>query len=305
MRFIGLMFMCVAAWGDISYPDFQMSMVRAVGEGRVKKYMSANKKIVKLFKDIYEKNEDSSECREGRIPKIIHQIWLGKEEMPKAYQEWMKTWAFLNGWEYRLWMDEDVQKLTLHNQDLYDRSQNYGEKSDILRLELLHRYGGLYVDLDYECLRPEIFEELNACYDLYMGFEPLEHGFLRKENSFKLCNALMASIPGHPLMKHLMVNLKANYLAYSPFAGPVGTTGPSYLTRIVIGYEQSGVDRYRNIYLPCTFFYPFSEPDLNTKKSNPFSIRPETAGIHYWGGSWREVPTLNQEGSSSYGGSND
>jgi hypothetical protein len=87
------------------------------------------------------------------------------------------------------------------------------------------------------------------------------------------------------LIKHLVTNLKANYFAYAPFKGPVETTGPAYLTRVVIGYEQSLVDMYRNIYLPCTFFYPFSHPEV--KKNHLFTVWEETAGIHYWGGSWR------------------
>jgi inositol phosphorylceramide mannosyltransferase catalytic subunit len=277
---------------EVCYPDFQESMIRRIHpliseEKRMQQYMSANKRFVELFKDIYEKNIALSKSlpKEQRIPKIIHQIWLGKDRIPKQYCEWMKSWACLKGWEYKLWTDEDVELLTLHNRDLYDRSRNYGEKADILRLELLQQFGGLYVDLDYECLRPEIFEEFHCSYDLYMGFEPMDHGFTKKNNLFKLCNALMASIPNHPLIKHLIVNMKANYLAYTPFCGPVEKTGPSYLTRIVVGYEQSSVDKYRNIYLPCTFFYPLTESELRRKDG--CCLPAETAGLHYWGGSWR------------------
>jgi mannosyltransferase OCH1-like enzyme len=34
----------------------------------------------------------------------------------------------------------------------FDRATNVGMKSDVLRYEILWRYGGVYVDVDYECL---------------------------------------------------------------------------------------------------------------------------------------------------------
>ncbi len=284
--------------GQIFYPNFDASMLRQEGvEGdriqRKKKYENMDQELVEAFKKNYEKNILlQNEGLAPRIPRIIHQIWLGGE-VPEKYHKWMAGWASLKGWEYKLWTDKDVKSLALHNRDLYELSTNKGEQSDILRLELLSQYGGVYVDVDYECINADIFEELHNQYDFYIGFEPIEHGVITTRYMFKMCNALIASIPHHPLIKHLIVNMKANYLAYRPFSGALERSGPSYLTRIICEYLLQSPDRYRNMYLPCTFFYPFTEKDLMGSKA--LECLPETAGIHYWSGSWRTWDWKNKE----------
>ena len=35
-----------------------------------------------------------------------------------------------------------------------DPARNLAERADVLRYEILRRHGGVYVDVDVECLRP-------------------------------------------------------------------------------------------------------------------------------------------------------
>ena len=308
--FVSILFLPQNISASIIYPDFEVAMLREMtcfnrNSKAVKKrqeiYNSADYECLNLFKEIYSRNilAAQRDCNNGkyRIPRIVHQIWLGSP-VPEKYFKWMETWLGYHGWEYKLWTDEEVKGLKLQNRSLYEASKNYGEKSDILRLEILYQYGGVYADVDYECLNHQVLDELHQSFDFYIGFEPLEHGFVKRFNMFKVCNAILASRPYHPLIKDLMVNLKANYYAYRRCCGPVERTGPSYLTRIICEYEMCHTHNDRNIYLPCTFFYPFSEADLNFFQANPEIEVPlfsETVGIHYWSGSW--LP--QRQGSSS------
>jgi len=256
-------------------------------QGMEEEYKKLNQPLIALFRDNYEKNiATESEQSNLRIPRIIHQIWLGGE-VPQKYFEWMRVWASLEGWDYKLWRDEDAAALCMRNRDLYDASLNKGEMADILRLEILNSFGGVYVDVDFECTKPEILEELHKQYDFYIGFEPLQHGIIKKKNMMKMCNAIIGSIPKHPLVKHLIENMKANLLAYKKSSGPLQTTGPGYITRIVCEYLEYHPDRYRNMYLPCTFFYPLAEKGVNDNRGLPEFA--ETAAIHYWDGSWKEL----------------
>lgn len=267
-------------------------------EDFVQIYDSLDSRYVNLFEENYyrqiEKARSEPRKKDVRIPKIVHQIWLGGE-VPEVCKPWMETWQTLDGWEYKLWTDEDLKTFKLYNQDLYNSIANLAEKSDILRMEILFRYGGVYVDADLACTRPEWFEELHRDYDFYIGIEPLTHGAIYKYHMFKFCNAIMASLPGHQLLEAMMVNVTANYLAYLHL-GVVERTGPSYISRIICEYELQGAHKQRNLYLPCSFFYPFSINQtsyyLAETAKKPF-LFPETAGIHYWIGSWRD-------GSCSY-----
>lgn len=49
-------------------------------------------------------------------------------------------------------MKKDVKLLILKNQIAYSSAKNWGMKSDILRYEILQKFGGVYIDTDYECL---------------------------------------------------------------------------------------------------------------------------------------------------------
>lgn len=83
------------------------------------------------------------------IPKIIHQIWLGPHSPPI---DWLNTWK--NGfcakynWVYKLWRESDVEELNIVNHTEYKYADNYQQKSDIVRYEVLYRFGGIYLDCD-------------------------------------------------------------------------------------------------------------------------------------------------------------
>src|SRR6266436_7942477 len=110
-----------------------------------------------FFKRIYEELNLSaiSADAELKIPKIIHQIWLGSE-LPEEFIALQQSWIEYHlgrDWLYKLWTDEDVANMELYNKAFYDATDNYGIKSDILRWEILYNFGGVYIDMDFECLR--------------------------------------------------------------------------------------------------------------------------------------------------------
>ena len=80
-----------------------------------------------------------------KIPKIIHQIWIGPKKLP---YKWINSFRkdFMNkypGWKYYLWRDRDVKNFNLQNRLQYNSEKTYHGKSDILRYEILYNYGGI------------------------------------------------------------------------------------------------------------------------------------------------------------------
>jgi predicted SAM-dependent methyltransferase len=101
-----------------------------------------------------------------RIPKIIHQIWIGPHERPSAL---METWLQQHSdWQYMLWMNElwmneidssfvgerAFKPRTWINQAQIDAMPEWNGKADIMRYEILKTYGGIVIDADSECVRP-------------------------------------------------------------------------------------------------------------------------------------------------------
>ena len=206
------------------------------------------------------------------IPKIIHQIWLGGE-LPNKYIPLQQTWLKQHpGWEYKLWTDKEVEEFGLENKILYDATKNFGEKSDIVRYEVLNKFGGLYVDCDFECLQP--FDILHYYCDFYAG---LGYG----TNPIVLCG-LFGCTPHHPILKACIKTMKREQNAKENFVEILNRTSVFHFTKcFMANYTE------KSVAFPVTFFYPLPdfERDTNAKNILKF-IKPESFAIHYWHLSW-------------------
>ena len=292
--------------------DFEESMGKSGSDWSSIMEHKGNKERVALLKSVYDSKKPSnlSFCSQPKIPKIIHQIWLGPKTLPHYFWEYKKTWEQQHpDWEYRLWQDKDVENLDFELKDLFLRSSNYGEKADILRAELLDRFGGLYVDVDIECKKS--FDELHEKYDFFAGLEPPHQGdFTQSAPHIVISNALIGASPHHPIIQDWKVRIRAGWdeleMRYPDSAKRV-------LLRAFYPFGEAVVSNISdptrcNIVFPPTYFYPLTFTVVSKgrlkkmsfykrqiqnvlscfgKEKAPFvEIRPETMAVHYWGNSW-------------------
>jgi len=243
--------------------------------------------LYKLFKTLYEKHNLSkvTPSEKPKIPKIIHVVWInGKIEdcsVPQELKKYIVTWVAKNpDWKFKLWTDADVAKITLDNQDLYDDAINFGVKSDILKYEIVYRYGGVYVDTDFECLQPlDIFHH---CYDFYVGIQPLDTQYLQ------LGAALFAAKPGHPLLKHVIETMKHSYETHE---GAPAKTGPIHFTRAF--FDIAGKLDTIDVAFPASYFYPLGGYEKEIDRE-----RWENLGafaVHWWGMTWMPLKYRRNE----------
>ncbi len=232
-------------------------------------------KLYDFFKESYENNNFSviPESTQLIIPKTIHQIWLGKSKIPEAFREFQQTWIAYhmgNGWNYKLWTDEDVEQMLLYNQEFYDSTDNYGVKSDILRWELLYNFGGVYIDMDYECLAA--LDDFHYAYDFYTAVQPLDTQFVQ------LGAALVGARPYHPILKHCIETIKDDW----HHKGAPTKTGPVHFTKSF--YACAGLSNNKDIAFPAFYFYPLY--CLATKYNKSEWISDGAFAVHWWAKSW-------------------
>ena len=102
------------------------------------------------------------------IPKIIHYVWLGGS-MPGYIQKNIESWKrFCPDYEIIKWDDKnyDVTK----NKYMYEAYQKgaWSFVSDYIRLDVISKYGGIYLDTDIELVKnidDLLYQECFGCSD--------------------------------------------------------------------------------------------------------------------------------------------
>jgi len=167
------------------------------------------------------------------IPRILHRVWVGPDPLPEDFARNGETWRRHHPeWEMRLWTEDELPG-DLVRPEAYERLRKPTERSDIIRLEILFRFGGVYVDTDFECLRP---------------IDPLIEGvdfFTCDLKPGRVNNAVIGSVRGHPLLERALRELRPR----TEYGYDKHGTGPFFLEALV--RDQPGVTIH-----PPHFFYP-------------------------------------------------
>ena len=258
--------------------DFDACIDKDSGPYKNKFNWGQNREHLQMFRELFNKNHPCKviQSEQAKIPKIIHQIWVGPKPLPDLLKRFMKSWQKMHpDWKYYLWTDKEVNQLAdFDNKDLYLETRDYREKSDILRMWLLHTFGGVYADCDFECLMP--FDFLHHSYDFYIGMPFSTHNEM-------VVNGIVGCAPGHPIMRTAMDNVIKKQLRDWRDRSGVFYFSNQFCKSVK---DAPGV----NIAFPPTFFYPIASNVKKNESLYPY-IKPETMAIHYWANSlgtdWR------------------
>jgi len=159
------------------------------------------------------------------IPKIIHQLWIGSKPAPITL---MNTWKDKHpDFEYIFWNEEEIKKreFKFKCQDKIDDIEEINGKADIMRWEILYKYGGVFLDADSICIEAIDQELMNK--KCFAGWEQEE------VRPGLIATGTMGFPKKHPLVKgainwilnNEVSQQKANFMAWQ-------SVGPGLLTRM-------------------------------------------------------------------------
>lgn len=181
------------------------------------------------------------------IPKRIHQVWIGNNPAP---MKWINSFRdkFVKrfpGWEHILWTERELERFPLINKYLFDCEPVLSGKVDILRYELLFRFGGIYIDADMEWLNEKPLDEL-------LSLTNQSGIFAGWEDEIMLANSVIGCSPHNPLM-YYAIRLLGLTLPATRFAAdkPVWiASGPRFFSEAM---KPADITRF-----PQSCFYPVS-----------------------------------------------
>jgi mannosyltransferase OCH1-like enzyme len=138
---------------------------------------------------------------------------------------------------------------------------NGAQLADLVRLEALIRYGGIYLDQDMQPLR---------------SFEPLLvlTAFAAWEDARTVPNAVLGARRDHPALRECLD------LAIARMHLGTWEAGPYVTTKVLTGRDDVLV-------LPSESFYPVHYRDARAELPD-FDARahPASFAVHHWWGSW-------------------
>lgn len=207
------------------------------------------------------------------IPKVIHYCWFGGNSMPDKYKVWMESWSkFCPDYKIIEWNENnyDITK-NKYMMQAYEQKK-WGFVPDYARLDIIYRYGGIYLDTDVEIISN--FNDL-----LYQkGFAGFE------TNQFVNLGSGFGAVPGLKIIKEML-----NFYEDKQFLNADGNlnliTSPRLQTKVLLdhGLKQNGE------YQVIDDLTIFPEKMFNGMSQHLRRIRlkPYTKSIHHYDASWK------------------
>lgn len=215
------------------------------------------------------------------IPPIIHFIWLGSSLPPKATAA-IESWKeHHQGWEIKIWTDAEAKVFSWtnnHSKFVFEQAESWAEKADVLRLDILYQFGGVYSDVDVFCLHS--FHDLIVQEITFFSCFELNYTSRHYGEAFYVGTAVMGAMKGSPIMKYCLDHCKAQKEAQG--VGILKRTGPGLVSKACqLGF---GNPEEHILILPCSYLYPF--PWKRRNENSKDFISPESLAIHLWNNSW-------------------
>ncbi|MEN0053135.1 MAG: glycosyltransferase [Mucilaginibacter sp.] len=225
------------------------------------------------------------------IPKVLHQTWKSTD-VPEHFAMLTETWKEHHpDWEYNLWTDKTNREFIGDYWPgfiaQYDSYTNNIQRVDAVRYLILLKFGGVYVDIDFECLMN--IEPLLQGKECVFGLEPKEHAQRFSKDKI-ICNAFMASIPGHDFFAKIYENLSGVKLKdQNTVLDILESTGPFLLSKAYEEYEQKQLITL----LPPELIYPLTIEDSRMVMAGDVTAAIEekimnSYAVHYFWGNWWE-----------------
>lgn len=227
-----------------------------------------------------------------RIPKVIHYIWLSGSPKERTARKCIATWRKkLPDYEIREWTAADFHEdeLPVFVREAIGKKK-WAFAADYLRLYVLYRYGGIYLDSDVYVrksfdgfLGHSFFSFMEVHGDEWKTLVD-EKGFSKSEEYVPGCciqAAILGAEPGHPLVKNCMSYYEKHHFVDENGNPMISMIAPDIYALHAREYGFRYVDAQQNL-KEGIVIYPSRYAAGSVRE-----IKNECYAAHLCAGSWR------------------
>lgn len=211
------------------------------------------------------------------IPKVIHYCWFGQKQKPKLILDCIDSWR-------KLCPDYDIIEWNETNSDMSNNfvknayaTKKWAFVADYIRLDVLSKHGGIYLDTDMMLLKS--LDELlfNKC-------------FFGAEEEKIISGGIIGCVKGDPFIEKCASNYSGLNIDsdtdFNSIAIPLVLTDTlEKQYGIKVSIENNTVIDNIKIYTK-EYFYPFPNKNKSDIKNYLNYKTEKTIAIHLWNASW-------------------
>jgi len=233
------------------------------------------------------------------ITKIVHQTW--RDKCPgTSLRACVESFLFMNsGWTIRYYTDEDcmawIENVCPEFKKAYLTFPKGIHRADLFRILVLYFEGGVYADLDIECVRPldELIARLDLSKSIYLVRDHPVHEHIHFKRRPMFMNDFMIAQPRDPLIEEILKWMLRCPPMSKSSANAVMDTGPGIISSVI--EMLGGADQIPSLQvMPTPWIHPL--PDMNCQFPEASFYRQEIASrgwlkrdvyvVHYWFHTW-------------------
>lgn len=226
-----------------------------------------------LIRNTYEAHEKTKFTKgEQLIPKKIHFIWIGEKKLPDEYNKYIASWKKYNpDYEIIKW-DENNYDFTSgrYIKEAYE-AKAWGFVTNYVRLDIIYRYGGIYLDTDVEAIS-NFDKMLNDKAFFCMGsYDRINTG----------CG--FGGVKNHPIFKDMMNEF--NKIGFLVDGKPNKRPCHAYINPIIKKYGFNIDNQYQNNNKIALYTKDIMSPLTIEGMKDDFT--ESTVSIHHEKGTWK------------------
>ena len=162
------------------------------------------------------------------IENNIHQIWVGTARIPIHIKDYMdKVKEYHKDFNYYLWDNDNLPELPENLKKIYDSYKEPAIKADLIRLYVVHKFGGIYLDAD--------FKTIDGFHSSIIPYKEYD-GFIVYNDSYKmsaLANSIFGFNKNNELLKHMIDNIVHQNQ----------WIGPNWWSQVICNYFELNCDK--------------------------------------------------------------